>query len=310
MSQNDLTLADQTFPEMLLDLNSAFQALGSLSSGAAAPPVTYPFQLWADTTTDLIQMRNKANTAWVTLAKIDVATNQWDLRAQVLQALTAAGFTFKNAAGTVLATLSDAGVLSGLNVTIGAGKTLTVSAGTLALADDQIDGGKVRAATTLLRGTVDLTQTVLAGLIGTFAMTTPPTGWLKANGAAVSRTTYAGLFAAVGTAFGAGNGSTTFNVPDLRGEFLRGWDDGRGVDAGRGFGSAQGDAIRNITGTHNGLQYPDTMTGAFYDGGTSANKAPGLDAGGKMVGFNAALVVPTAAENRPRNIALLTCIKY
>lgn len=66
-----------------------------------------------------------------------------------------------------------------------------------------------------------------------------PPGYLKANGAAVSRTAYAELFAVVGTMFGAGDGFTTFNLPDLRGEHIRGWDDGRGVDPGRGLGSYQ-----------------------------------------------------------------------
>ena len=48
-----------------------------------------------------------------------------------------------------------------------------------------------------------------------------------------SRTTYANLFNVIGTSFGAGNGSTTFNVPDLRGYFIRGWDNGKGTDAGK-----------------------------------------------------------------------------
>ena len=63
-----------------------------------------------------------------------------------------------------------------------------------------------------------------------FAKSNCPNGFLKANGAAVSRTTYAKLFAAIGTTFGAGDGATTFNVPDMRGEFVRGLDNGRGVD--------------------------------------------------------------------------------
>lgn len=69
----------------------------------------------------------------------------------------------------------------------------------------------------------------------------PPIGWLKCNGAVVSRTQYAALFEAIGTRFGAGNGSTTFGLPDLRGEFVRGWDDGRGVDSDRALGSGQAD---------------------------------------------------------------------
>lgn len=84
-----------------------------------------------------------------------------------------------------------------------------------------------------------------AGEVAFFARNTAPTGYLKANGAAVSRTAYATLFAAIGTTFGAGDGSTTFNLPDLRGEFIRGWDDGRGVDSGRAFGSYQTDEIKS-----------------------------------------------------------------
>lgn len=77
------------------------------------------------------------------------------------------------------------------------------------------------------------------GMIGQFVTETAPAGWLKANGALVSRTAYADLFSAIGTRFGAGDGSTTFKLPDFRGEFLRGWDDGRGVDGGRSLGSFQ-----------------------------------------------------------------------
>lgn len=88
------------------------------------------------------------------------------------------------------------------------------------------------------------------GLLGFFATTTAPAGWLKANGAAVSRTAYAALFARIGTTFGAGDGSTTFNLPDMRGEFVRALDDGRGVDAGRSLGAYQ--AGQNASHTHTG----------------------------------------------------------
>lgn len=84
-----------------------------------------------------------------------------------------------------------------------------------------------------------------AGLVATFARSTAPTGWLKANGAAVSRTAYADLFAAIGTTHGAGDGFNTFNLPDLRGEFIRGWDDSRGVDGDRVLGSWQSGAMES-----------------------------------------------------------------
>jgi len=166
----------------------------------------------------------------------------------------------------------------------------------------------------------DLSGMVPSGAVLYFAGQTAPAGWLKANGAAVSRTAYATLFAAIGTTYGAGDGSTTFNLPDLRGEFMRGWDDGRGIDSGRAIGSAQGDAIRNITGsidsgTDQTRQLFDDVTakGALAvsrrnwkrwtsDSGDGYNVPSAFD-------FDASRVVPTAAENRPRNIALLACIK-
>lgn len=77
-----------------------------------------------------------------------------------------------------------------------------------------------------------------------------PAGYLLANGAAVSRTTYATLFTAIGTTYGTGDGSTTFNLPDARGQFLRGLDNGRGVDASRALGTTQ--ASQNLSHTHTG----------------------------------------------------------
>ena len=87
--------------------------------------------------------------------------------------------------------------------------------------------------------------------IGTYfyhPVAVPPPFALKCNGAAVSRTTYAALFAVIGTTYGAGDGSTTFNLPEVRGEFIRGLDDGRGVDPGRGIGTAQGS--QNLEHSH------------------------------------------------------------
>lgn len=153
------------------------------------------------------------------------------------------------------------------------------------------------------------------GAIGFFAMPSAPAGWLKANGATLSRTTYSDLFAAIGPSFGAGDGATTFNVPDLRGEFLRGWDDGRGIDQSRLFGSLQLDALQNITGGFKlagGEGGLDAFFGAFYkDGGNGdlAGNNTSLPSVGKA-GFDASRVVRTAEETRPRNIALLPCIKY
>lgn len=142
-----------------------------------------------------------------------------------------------------------------------------------------------------------------SGAVAHFAMNTAPTGWLKANGGAVSRTTYADLFAAIGTTFGVGDGSTTFTLPDLRGEFLRGWDDGRGADSGRSFGSNQAAAFASHT--HN--------TSPFL-GAINFSRA-GFDPSGlgfltQDAGGGPGTVSATGGnETRPRNVALLACIK-
>lgn len=150
-----------------------------------------------------------------------------------------------------------------------------------------------------------------AGAVAFFAMNTPPAGWVKANGAAVSRTTYASLFAAIGTTYGAGNGSSTFNLPDMRGEFPRGWDDGRGVDSGRGFGSGQGD--QNKEHRH------DSNTPALFASGSASSwgssliakpNSDGRSSSALAVGVSAFSSYEGGSETRPRNIALLACIKF
>lgn len=125
---------------------------------------------------------------------------------------------------------------------------------------------------------------------------TPPTGWLKCNGAAFSPEEYPELAKAY----------PTNKLPDLRGEFIRGWDDGRGIDTNRSLLSSQGDAIRNIIGALVDVRfntYPSD-SGVFTTsviGDASSDSIKGGYA--KRVTFDASRVVPTANENRPRNIA-------
>lgn len=157
---------------------------------------------------------------------------------------------------------------------------------------------------------------------------TAPTGFIKENGALLSRVTYAVLWAYAQASgmivteaswstnqgcFSSGDGSTTFRIPDSRGEFLRGWDDSRGIDSGRTLGSSQTDALQNITGQTN------NVIGAYGGtGGTGALKFTSTGAGGNYDGsnnsgrieFDASLVARTSTETRPRNIAKLACIKY
>ena len=135
-----------------------------------------------------------------------------------------------------------------------------------------------------------------AGAVMDFAMDTAPAGWLECDGSAVDRLPFASLFAAIGTTWGAGDGSTTFNLPDFRGEFRRGWDHGRGVDAGRDFASFQADETKAHTHT-----YVVSGPGSPYGGdGLDHPRSGGLPKAASSTG---------GAETRPRNRAVLTCIK-
>jgi microcystin-dependent protein len=105
---------------------------------------------------------------------------------------------------------------------------------------------------------------VPSGSVFCMAVATVPSGYLECNGAAVSRTTYAALFAIIGTTYGTGNGSSTFNLPDLRGEFVRGFDHGRGVDSGRSINNPQGasNASHNHSISLSGTTSTKSLTGS------------------------------------------------
>lgn len=144
------------------------------------------------------------------------------------------------------------------------------------------------------------------GAVMPFAMNAAPSGWLAANGAAVSRTTYAPLFAAIGTTYGAGTGGTTFNLPDLRGYFVRGSGTNADGTASGTFGAKQASYGGNFTVT--GTPGP----GAALPGETIILDYLQFNGGGKLADYVAqtqTVEIPNG-DHRPRNIALLYCIKF
>ena len=152
-------------------------------------------------------------------------------------------------------------------------------------------------------------ESVAPGGVIYYAASMAPAGWLECNGSAISRTAYANLFAVVGTTFGAGDGSTTFNLPDLRGEFIRGWDNARGVDSGRTFGSSQ--ASQNLSHTHTANNSNTMGNGTLNAAQYSGEYSGGLwCSNGTMVAHSHTINASGGTESRPRNIALLPIIKY
>jgi microcystin-dependent protein len=174
---------------------------------------------------------------------------------------------------------------------------------TAKLQDGAVTEDKIAAAV--------LAKFVPAGVIMPYGGTIAPSGYLLCNGQAVSRVTYADLFAAVGTAFGSGNGSTTFNVPDLRGRFLRGLDGGAGRDpdaasrtamnsggnAGDNVGSVQDDQLESHT--HNTTMYNEVNDSGDYAATTDSTGSP-TDIVTSATGGN---------ETRPKNANVNFIIK-
>jgi len=302
-----------TNPPVLKVFNGATFTIVSFlpgSSVSTSPSNTAPSspalgQLWLDTSQTPDELKVYDGAAFVRVDPLGITDTA--AAAKYLQIANAA-LTYLPLAG---------GTLTG-NLTLAGYPTTNNMASNKAYVDTQI--AAIPAAT-------DQTP---AGTVIYSARSTAPTGYLHANGAAVSRSTYAALFAAIGTTYGSGNGSTTFNVPDLRGEFLRGLDSGRGVDSGRGLGSAQGGQNASHDHSVSGSTSTTSLTGSFRPGTHSGINATGVfsDAGnvggveghdahnGRQINFNAshnhtfsATTSINGSEARPRNIALLPCIK-
>jgi len=281
------------------------------SSVATSPSSTAPSspalgQLWLDTSQTPDELKVYDGAAFVRVDPLGIT----DTAAAVkyLQITTAASTYLALAGGTLTGDLTLNGAPSTGNM-----------ASTKAYVDTQI--GNIPAAT-------DLTP---AGTVIYSARSTAPTGYIKANGAAISRSTFSVLFVAIGTQFGVGDGATTFNVPDLRGEFIRGWSDGHTVDSGRTLGSNQGSA--NLSHAHvASASSSSSVSDPGHSHGFNAARAgsgdKGRGGGGSNEPYNSnqttfgaytGISVSTSTsvsvnsdggtESRPRNVSLLACIK-
>ncbi|WP_339464347.1 phage tail-collar fiber domain-containing protein [Pseudomonas sp. EA_65y_Pfl2_P74] len=143
------------------------------------------------------------------------------------------------------------------------------------------------------------------GSIVAFPVDSPPPGFLELDNSVKSSATYPDLSAYLDGKFNKGDeGVGNFRLPEARGEFLRGWDHGRGVDAGRGLGSWQADDNKSHAHTVTRMQ-------AFANASGSNPSAVVVDNGNTavMTNFAAGFNSSGGAEARPRNIAVMWCIK-
>ena len=376
MSQvSDYNIANASGASVRSDLNAVFDAIKTLNSGGTDPSNTAAFMPYVDTAdSNNLKIRNAANNAFVTIGSVDSAnlgllpraggTMTGQLLADDSAGASAPAISFDGdtdtgifRAGANTMGFATAGVErveisdSGLDMSNGLPIRFQDSSGApfVALKSPSSVSSNV---TFTLPGTdgsageflktdgsgnlsFSIVQGVPSGAVFCIAVASVPSGYLECNGATVSRTTYAALFAVIGTQYGSTN-SSNFKVPDLRGEFVRGFDNGRGVDSGRSVASSQSAqnqshnhsaSATSTAGAHShSLNYQrkhveDTGTAAITD----IRREGGDGDGGSQTftndttsGFmnNATVSVSTSvsignqgSEARPRNIAMMYVIK-
>lgn len=180
---------------------------------------------------------------------------------------------------------------------------------TTAFTADALDqlNQSIQSALSTITTLVNSTRPVPAGSVFYIASSIVPNGYLEAAGQAVSKLTYPTLWAALGSPNPAsGDAANTFRLPDLRGEFIRGWDHGRGVDSGRNLGTPQIDQI----GAHS-HDYVDT----YYSEAWGNGQGPQVGSGRTdydNYDYNKSRTTASTGgnETRPRNVALMAIIKY
>ena len=316
----DYNLANQVGSTFRTELNAVLGDIQSLNSGSSDPTTTVAYKIWADTSTNLLKIRNSANNGWLVLGSLTDAahTNNFGLATK-----SSPDFT-----GTV----DSAG-----DIVMGGTGALKLPNGSTAQRPTAATG-QIRFNTTSTEfegynGSAwgELAAGVPVGTILTFGASTPPSGFLECNGSAISRSTYASLFSILSTTHGAGDGSSTFNLPDLRGQFVRGWDNSAGVDASRTFGSSQTDQNKNHTHTTDSTtltgdvqaisqsyRMDGSASGVFTKGGNRNARLYG-NAGGEalcgsfsMDATHSHTIASSGGgtEVRVKNVALMYIIKF
>ena len=223
------------------DISDAGEALRTLHSGLTEPTSKVAYMLWADTTAGVLKIRNAANSAWITVGTL-ASTNLG------LLALSGGTMTGNIAFGS-------SQKCTGLAAGSGAGDSVRYEQAILASgvnahsADQSFGGFKATSLAAPAAGGDAANKTYVdaqvAGVAGmptgallAWSTNSAPTGYLLCDGTAVSRTTYSALFAVVGTTYGVGDGSTTFNLPDIRGR----------IPVGRDAGQAEFDTLAETGG--------------------------------------------------------------
>ena len=370
----DYNIANASGASVRSDMNAVFDAIKTLNSGGTDPTNPEAFMPYVDTAdSNNLKIRNAANNGFTTIGSVDSAnlgllprsggTMTGQIKGDDSSIASTPAYAFDNdpdtgmfrsgvnslgfaTAGTQRFSVSD----SGLDITDGLPLRFQDSSGApfvslkspsslsgnvaLTLPPTITNGGFLQTD-----GSGNLSFQIVAGVptgsVFCMAVVSVPSGYLECNGAAVSRTTYSALFAVIGTAYGSGNGSSTFNLPDLRGEFVRGVDRGRGVDSGRNIATSQGsqNAQHNHSASassNSSVTDPGHFHNLLYDNGSFGGSSGAVTPRGSNTpsnpGINNRISTKTTGvsvststsvsignhggnESRPRNVAMMYIIK-
>ena len=294
--QNNITVPNGTGANVRANLNLAHQSLatdfyGATDPSTLSPSCSFPFSKWADTGNGLLKVRNNDDSAWIVIGTID---------ADGTPKITSNGFTVNasDVVNTPSGTISATDVQSALNSlnvlplllrsTIYAVDDVAFCIGLPSLTYlSCTTGGTTDSSAIVIPSPVDVGDTITDGTVtwtvkkigsggGGFSIgdikmfagnSTIEEGWLLCDGSALSRTTYADLFAVIGTDYGDGDGSTTFNIPDYTG--------GTFPEGDTTAGTAKSAGIPNIKGNF-GCGYSSiTWTGPFREGSWTDNRSGG-----------------------------------
>ena len=316
---SDYNLANQVGSSFRAELNTVLGDVQSLNSGSSDPSTTVAYKIWVDTSTNLLKIRNSSNNGWLVLGSLTDAahTNNFGLATKADPDFTG---TVDSAGDIVMA---GTGALKLPNGTTAQRPTAATGQIRFNSTTTEFEGYNGSAWGGLASG-------VPVGTILAHAANTPPTGFLECNGSNISRSTYATLFSTISTTFGVGDGSSTFALPDLRGQFIRGWANTGSTDASRVFGSTQTDQNKNHTHTTDstsltggirkiseGFGAGGSATGVFtktadgnntITGSSSTSPVGGVDFDGTHTHTISSSGGGT--EARPTNLALMYIIKF
>ena len=369
MSQvSDFNVANASGASVRADINAILDAIKTNNAGGTDPSNPEAFMFYADTAdSNKLKIRNSANNGFTDIGLVNEPNLGLLPKAGGTMTGQLLADDGSGAASPAIAfdTDPDTGIyrVSSNSIGFATAGVLRVQVSNSGI--DMIDGLPIRfqdssgapfvslKSPSSLAGNIDLTlpativnggylQTNAAGVLSfqiiegvptgsvfCIAVATVPTGYVECNGGSYARTgTYAALFAIIGTTYGAAD-SSHFNVPDLRGEFIRGFDNGKGTDSGRNVGSSQGsanlqhnhsaststsignhqhnvDTLNEFASTHGTWQ---TVGGyrQVHIGGTA--RKPKTSSASLSASSSTTVNNSGGSESRPRNIAMMYVIK-